>query len=158
MKWLLMIDRQTDIDTHKYRWTDCNIINITSYYNILLEKGMATHSSILAWKIPWTEEFIGWQRAGHNWVTNIHTHTHTHTHTYYTILYYTIPYYRHFIISNLIPLRMRSSYFFLHLPISSDKHLPLRRKLPLFQILNPRGPSSKLPHCKENTLWIKPVF
>ena len=22
----------------------------------LLEKGMATHSSILAWKIPWTEE------------------------------------------------------------------------------------------------------
>ena len=24
-----------------------------------LEKGMATHSSILAWKIPWTEE-LGW--------------------------------------------------------------------------------------------------
>ena len=24
-----------------------------------LEKGMATHSSILAWKIPWTEEFGG---------------------------------------------------------------------------------------------------
>ena len=23
---------------------------------ILLEKGMATHSSILAWRIPWTEE------------------------------------------------------------------------------------------------------
>ena len=36
-----------------------------------LEKGMATHSSILAWRIPWTEEpsglqFIGLQRAGHN--------------------------------------------------------------------------------------------
>ena len=35
------------------------------------EKGMATHSSILAWKIPWTEEpgrlqFIGSQRVGHN--------------------------------------------------------------------------------------------
>ena len=33
----------------------------------LLEEGMATHSSILAWKIPWTEEpsrlqFIGLQR------------------------------------------------------------------------------------------------
>ena len=34
-----------------------------------LEKGMATHSSILAWKIPWTEEpgelqFMGSQRVG----------------------------------------------------------------------------------------------
>ena len=32
-----------------------------------LEEGMATHSSILAWRIPWTEErgglqFIAWQR------------------------------------------------------------------------------------------------
>ena len=24
-----------------------------------LEKGMATHSSILAWRIPWTEELVG---------------------------------------------------------------------------------------------------
>ena len=36
-----------------------------------LEKGMATHSSILAWRIPWTEEhgglwYIGFQRVGHN--------------------------------------------------------------------------------------------
>ena len=33
---------------------------------------MATHSSILAWKIPWTEEpvhSIGSQRVGHNWAT-----------------------------------------------------------------------------------------
>ena len=33
-----------------------------------LEKGMATHSSILAWKIPWTEEPVrlqsmGWQES-----------------------------------------------------------------------------------------------
>ena len=26
-----------------------------------LEKGLATHSSILAWRIPWTEEFGGLQ-------------------------------------------------------------------------------------------------
>ena len=26
-----------------------------------LEKGMATHSSILAWRIPWTEEPVGLQ-------------------------------------------------------------------------------------------------
>ena len=53
-----------------------------------LEKKMATHSSILAWKIPWTEEpgvlqSIGMQRVRHNLETEyIHTHTHTHTHTH----------------------------------------------------------------------------
>ena len=36
-----------------------------------LEKEMATHSSTLAWKIPWTEEcgrlqFMGPQRVGHD--------------------------------------------------------------------------------------------
>ena len=29
-----------------------------------LEKGMATHSSILAWRIPWTEEPDGLQSVG----------------------------------------------------------------------------------------------
>ena len=33
-----------------------------------LEKGMVTHSSILAWRVPWTEESggpqsMGWQRV-----------------------------------------------------------------------------------------------
>ena len=33
---------------------------------VLLEEGMATHSSILAWKIPWTEEPGGLQSTeGH---------------------------------------------------------------------------------------------
>ena len=36
-----------------------------------LEKGMATHSSILDWRMPWTEEpgrlqSMGLQRVGHN--------------------------------------------------------------------------------------------
>ena len=36
-----------------------------------LEKGMATHSNILAWEIPWTEDPSGLQsmgslRVGHN--------------------------------------------------------------------------------------------
>ena len=30
----------------------------------LLEKGMAIHSSILAWRIPWTEERGGLQSVG----------------------------------------------------------------------------------------------
>ena len=43
-----------------------------------LEKEMATHSSILAWRIPRTEEPVGLQsmglqRVGHDWVTS-HTH------------------------------------------------------------------------------------
>ena len=40
-----------------------------------LEKGMATHSSILVWRIPWTEEpdrlqSMGSQRVGRDWRTN----------------------------------------------------------------------------------------
>ena len=31
-----------------------------------LEEGMATHSSILAWKIPWTEKPMGSQRVRHD--------------------------------------------------------------------------------------------
>ena len=31
-----------------------------------LEKGMAIHSSILAWKIPWTVQSIESQRVGHD--------------------------------------------------------------------------------------------
>ena len=41
-----------------------------------LEKEMATHSSILAWRIPWTEnpgglQSMGLQRVGHDWVTSL---------------------------------------------------------------------------------------
>ena len=44
-----------------------------------LEKEMATHSSILAWKIPWTEEPGGLQRVEHNRATSL-SHTCAHTH------------------------------------------------------------------------------
>ena len=45
-----------------------------------LEKGMATHSSILAWEIPWTEEPVGLQsmvsqRVRYDWQTNALTFT-----------------------------------------------------------------------------------
>ena len=41
-----------------------------------LEKEMATHSSILAWRIPWTEEpsklqSVGLQRVRHDWATSL---------------------------------------------------------------------------------------
>ena len=42
-----------------------------------LKKRIATHSSILAWRIPWTEEPAGYSpwghRVRHNWATNIFT-------------------------------------------------------------------------------------
>ena len=71
------------------------------------EEGMATHSTLLAWRIPCTEEpggpqSIGLQRVSHDWsdlacmhidtlttmsvnhllslLRETHTHTHTHTH------------------------------------------------------------------------------
>ena len=44
-----------------------------------LEKGMATHSIILAWRIPWTEEpgelqSMGSQRVGHSLVSEQQQH------------------------------------------------------------------------------------
>ena len=43
---------------------------------ICTEKAMATHSSTLAWKIPWTEEpgrllSMGSHRVGHDWATSL---------------------------------------------------------------------------------------
>ena len=47
-----------------------------------LEEGMATHSSILAWRIPWTEEpggpqSRGSQRVGQDWAHSTHVITNT---------------------------------------------------------------------------------
>ena len=57
-----------------------------------LEEEMATHSSTLAWKIPWTEEPGGLQsmmlqRVGHDRPrARAHTHTHTVIHLYFQSL------------------------------------------------------------------------
>ena len=50
-----------------------------------LEKEMAAHSSIPAWRIPWREEPGGLQPTGsQSWtrLSDCHTHTHTHTKAY----------------------------------------------------------------------------
>ena len=44
---------------------------------------MATHSSILAWRIPWREEPGGYTPRGHRESDRTEPHTHTHTHTHY---------------------------------------------------------------------------
>ena len=52
-------------------------IRVFSNESVLhMEKAMATHSSTLAWKIPWTEEpgrlqSMGLLRVGHDWVTSL---------------------------------------------------------------------------------------
>ena len=51
--------------------------------DLFSEKAMATHSSTLAWKIPWTEEpgglqSMGSRRVGHNWVTSLSLFTFMH--------------------------------------------------------------------------------
>ena len=64
-----------------------------------LEEEMATSSSILAWKIPWTEEPGGFTVHGVPKSCTLlsdlagaraHTHTHTHTHTHMKSLYKSI--------------------------------------------------------------------
>ena len=54
-----------------------------------LEEEMTNHSSILAWRIPWTEEPGGLQsmelqRVEQDWET--YTHTHTHTQLIYNVV------------------------------------------------------------------------
>ena len=51
--------------------------------SLAAEKAMATHSSTLAWKIPWTEEpgrlqSMGSRRVGHDWVTSLSLFTFMH--------------------------------------------------------------------------------
>ena len=50
---------------------------------MLMEKAMATHSSTLAWKIPWTEEpgrlqSMGSWRVRHDWATSLSLFTFMH--------------------------------------------------------------------------------
>ena len=56
-------------------------VGLTSRLARSPEEEMATHSSILAWKIPWTEDPGGIQSTGSQGDMNEGTeHTHTHTH------------------------------------------------------------------------------
>ena len=63
-----------------------------------LEKELATHSSIRAWKIPWTEELgglqsMGSQRVGHNLASErLHLLTHLILTTTLQGRYYYYPY------------------------------------------------------------------
>ena len=56
-----------------------------------LEKEMATHSSTLAWRIPWSEEpgtlpSMGSQRVGHDWATSLHVRSFLHKNSDFSLI------------------------------------------------------------------------
>ena len=63
-------------------WTRLSDFIFTFHFHAV-EKEMATHSSVLAWRIPWTEEPVRLQsmgsvRVGHDWVTSFSLFTLMH--------------------------------------------------------------------------------
>ena len=90
----------TYIHTHTHIHV-CVCVYIYIYIYIFLGDSMATHSSILAWRIPWTEEpgrlqSIVSQRVRHCWsdlaLHDMHTHTHTYIYIYTHIYIHTYIY------------------------------------------------------------------
>ena len=83
--WWAAVHRVTQSQTRLKRLSSSRRVLVP--HNPCLEKGMATHSSILAWRIPWTEEpgelqSIGSQGVGHDGSSLACACTHTHTHTH----------------------------------------------------------------------------
>ena len=67
----------------------------------LLEKGMVTHSNILAWKIPWTEDPGGLQSIGCKELDTTEQLTlSTHIQNYKMIMEYKSPVYQSFYFSS----------------------------------------------------------
>ena len=78
----------------------------------LLQKEMATHSSILTWRIPWAGEPGGLQTMGSQKSrTQLSMHTHIHTHTYVCV--------SDFEFASPIPVIVGKYYFYF-----STKHGP----------------------------------
>ena len=96
----MKIGRWRESGKHLYTWDNFNTLLILfshildlvtdgineiirEIYSWVSEKAMATHSSTLAWKIPWTEEPGGLQstgllRVGHDWATSLSLFTFMH--------------------------------------------------------------------------------
>ena len=69
--WLSFLSKEVClIPKHKANFSHVLCQKFYDFSNyIYLEKGKATHSSILAWRIQWTLQTTGSQRVGHEWVT-----------------------------------------------------------------------------------------
>ena len=76
-----MQDKKQQLELNMEQWTGSKLGK--EYIKAVLEKAMATHSSTLAWKIPWMEEpgrlqSMGSLRVGHDWVTLLSLFTFMH--------------------------------------------------------------------------------
>ena len=100
-----------------------------------LEEAKAAHSSILAWRTPWTEEpgglySIRSHRVGHDWSDLTYTHTDIHTQTYTHI-------YKHTYLHNYPQIRniehFQPSRNFFH--SLSQASFPHRQPLLIFIII-----------------------
>ena len=74
IKCIITISLSNSTSRCKPKVIENNHLNIC--IQVWSEKAMATHSSTLAWKIPWMEEpgrlqSMGLLRVGHNWVTSL---------------------------------------------------------------------------------------
>ena len=79
-----------------------------------LEKGMTTHSRILAWRIPWIGETdrlqsMGSQRVKHDWATNTHTQ-----YIWFTMLYWFQVYSKVYTYTNIHFFQVLFPYRLLH--------------------------------------------
>ena len=90
----LYADQEVTVRSRNVTWTGsksgkeyikavyCHLAYLT-YMQSISEKAMATHSSTLAWKIPWMEEpgrlqSMGSLRIGHDWATSLSLFTFMH--------------------------------------------------------------------------------
>ena len=97
-----------------------------------LKEGMATHSSILAWRIPWTEEPGGlqclWsQRVEHNWSDLACMHT------------------------RLTESSLHARLHFMHFTQLCDNWAVLNPDCPLFLLEAPREGKKKKKKCPDST-------
>ena len=63
------------LDSRTFIFTSCEKVLLDSS-SLISEKAMATHSSVLAWRIPWMEEpsrlqSMGLLRVGHDWANSL---------------------------------------------------------------------------------------
>ena len=117
-----------------------------------LEEGMATHSSILAWRIPWTEEpgglqSMGSQRVGHSWATFSLRNYHLSIHN--TISALTAIYWMSMKCINSVYVCVKVAQSCLYSPWDSPGQNTGVGSLSLLQRIFPtQGSNPDLPHCR----------
>jgi len=127
--WWAAVYEVAQSRTRLKRLSSSNVI-YTGFPNgsMVKKKETVTHSSILAWEIPWTGEPGGLQSMAWQESKHMRAHTHTHIHTYASGIYVCIPR----ILLPLLWQRTHNSGFFF-LIYSGYSTVGLLRPLFMFQ-------------------------